>query len=183
MSAAPTVTVPTDIWLLCKTAGPRHGISAALLAALCWKESGFYQYAFNPEPRWRFFVDATTGHPFRKITETEMTSETPPPDFPALYGDRDQEWVLQQASIGIAQVMGAVARELGFQGRSLLELTKADVCLNLGAKHLAKQIARFGSTADGLSAYNAGSPTPKNVASYVDPIMRVADAQRGKEGV
>jgi hypothetical protein len=172
------VIVPTDIWILCKTVGPRHGISAALLSALAWKESGFYQYAFNPEPRYRYFMDIRTNLPFRKVTDEETASKFPPADFRAVWGDADSEWWLQQASIGIVQVMGAVARELGFRGKSLLELVKAELCLNLGAKHLAKQIARFGSSADGLSAYNAGSPTPKNMASYVEPILSVADAMQ-----
>jgi soluble lytic murein transglycosylase-like protein len=146
------VVVPTDIWTRCKISGPQYGLTASLLAALAWKESAFDQYAWNPEPRYPYLVDARTLVPFRKLTEDERKSEIPPADFHALRGDADQEWWAQQA-----------------------ELVKIDVNLDLAARHLARQIARFGSAADGLSAYNAGSPVEKNRGGYVLPILRVAD--------
>ena len=179
---AAAVIVPPDVWALCKVSGPQYGITPSLLAALAWKESGFYPHAFNPEPRFPYFVDVRTGLPFRKVTDAEIASKVPPADFHTLYGDLDQEGWLQQASIGLCQVMGAVAREMGFHGRSLLELVKTDVNLDLGAHHLSKQITRFGSAADGLSAYNAGAPVQSNRGDYVLPILRVADAITAQNG-
>jgi hypothetical protein len=172
----PAVIVPPDVLALCKVSGPKYGITPALLAALAWKESSFYTYAFNPEPRYRYFVNVRTGTPFRKVTDAEVASKFPPKDFPTLWGDPDAEWWLQQASVGLGQVMGAVARELGNRAKSLLELEKPDVNLDLAARHLSKQIARFGTAADGLSAYNAGSPVQSNRDTYVFPILKVADA-------
>ena len=173
---APVVVVPPDLWALCKVSGPKYGITPNLLAALAWKESSFYSFAFNPEPRFPYFVDTRTGLPFRKVTDAEVASKVPPTDFHSLYGDLDQEWWLQQASIGLCQIMGAIARGMGFHGRSLLELVKPDVNLDLGAHFLSKQISRFGSAADGLSAYNAGRPFDSNRGAYVLPILRVADS-------
>ncbi len=173
---AAAVFVPPDIWALCKASAPKYGLTSALLAALAWRESSFYPYAWNPEPRYPYFVNVLSGAPFRKLTDAEIASKFPPADFRALRGDADSEWWAQQASIGLCQIMGAVARELGFRAPSLLELVKPDVNIDLGAKHLANQISRFGTTADGLSAYNAGRPVDSNRTAYVNPILRVADA-------
>jgi Transglycosylase SLT domain len=174
--AAPPVLVPPEIWALCKVSGPQYGITPELLAALAWKESGFDTYAWNPEPRYPYLMNVQTGLPFRKLSLAELVSNTPPADFPTLRGDPDNEWQAQRASWGLCQVMGAVAREIGFHGPYLTALVQPELNLDFGARHLAKQIARFGTAADGLSAYNAGRPVDSNRDAYVLPILRVADA-------
>lgn len=181
-SRAENVTVPLDVWARCVVSGPQYGITPSLLAALAWKESSFDPYAWNPEPKFPYLVDARSGKPFRKLKDGEGFSAIPPGDFPTLAGDPDQEWNAQRASWGVCQVMGAVARELGFRRPYLTELVRLDVNLDLGARHLARKIARFGTTAEGLSAYNAGAPTNANRADYVIPILRVADAIRDQKG-
>jgi len=178
MSTASPTVVPPDIMALCVTSAAKYGLTPELLAALAWKESSFNPYAWNPEPAYPYLVNVRTGAPFRPLTVAERAREVPPFDFPTFAGDRDQEFWAQQSSWGLCQVMGAVARELGFRGPYLTELVRPDVNLDLGAHHLSKQIARFGSVGGGLSAYNAGTPTDKNRASYVEPILRVAEAIR-----
>src|ERR1035437_1537296 len=113
---APVVVVPPDVWALCKVSGPQYGITPSLLAALAWKESSFDPYAWNPEPKYRYFVDVRTETPFRRVTDAEVASKFPPADFRSLKGDPDQEWWGQQASWGLCQLMGAGARQLGFHG-------------------------------------------------------------------
>ena len=179
---AAAVVVPPDIWALCKVSGPQYGITPSLLAALAWKESSFDPFAWNPEPRYQYLVNVRTGLPFRRLSPAEIASSTPPSDFPTVCGDPDNEWQAQRASWGLCQLMGAVARELGFHGPYLPALVKPDVNLDLGAHHLSKQIARFGTAADGLSAYNAGSPVQSNRGDYVLPILRVADAIAAQNG-
>jgi hypothetical protein len=179
---APVVVVPPDVWALCKISGPQYGITPSLLAALAWKESSFDPYAWNPEPRYHYLFDVRTGHPFRALTNAEAVSSFPPADFHSLRADPDNEFWAQRASWGLCQLMGAVARELGFHGPYLTALVKPDVNLDLGAHHLSKQIARFGTAADGLSAYNAGSPVQSNRGDYVLPILRVADAIAAQSG-
>lgn len=77
------------------------------------------------------------------------------------------ETAMQRMSFGVMQVMGAVAREYGFDG-NLLSLVKDPLqALRYGVHHLASMYDRFGpKSAQGLrdfdeaavAAYNAGSP-------------------------
>lgn len=135
----------------------RHGLEPDLVEAVCLTESGGNPFAWNPEPRYRYVVDARNGRPFRALTSLEAIGKFPPPDFRAIAGDADQEWWGQQASWGLLQVMGAVAREHGFRGPYLTELTDVMVGLHFGCKHLASQLAwAKGDTDRGLRAYNGG---------------------------
>src|SRR5687767_808548 len=93
-----------------------HGLDPRLLRAQVLQESGGNTWAYNPEQRYRYFWNVKLWKPFREVTDPECSSEFPPVDFPTLAGDRDQEWWAQQASWGLMQVMGAVAREHGLRG-------------------------------------------------------------------
>jgi hypothetical protein len=155
-------------------AAAAHGLQANVLAAQVEHESGFDPWAWNPEPRYKYLVDCRTGAPFRHLTALELLSEDPPPDFPRLAGDRDQEWWGQQASWGLLQVMGALAREVGFRRPYLSQLCDPAISLELGARHLAALFARFGTIDRALAAYNAGSPTSTALAAYAAPILERA---------
>lgn len=100
-------------------------------------ESAGDKWAWNPEPRYRWLWDVKRREPFRKLTPIEIVSKFPPKDFSTVYGDPDQEFWAQQASWGLMQIMGAVAREHGFIGRYLTELTDPVVNLRYGCAHLA----------------------------------------------
>lgn len=161
-----------------------------LLAALVSKESANDPAAWNPEPRYRYFWNVRTGAPFRPVTELELLGKFPPRDFPALAGDPDNEWWGQQASWGLTQIMGAVAREHGYGGKYLPGLV-ADPAENLriGAVHLAgnvKWASRLyvgleggrlaATTRAALAAYNGGrsgnSPAgPLRSAAYADDVL------------
>ena len=115
-------------------------------------------------------------------------SETAPPDFAALpsIGSRDTEWALQAASWGPMQVMGAVARELGFRGW-FPALCTWPAGVDYGTLHLRKLRNRFLDKYgwEGVAAaYNAGSPNRLDNGqwanqSYVDKIR----AAGGFEGL
>jgi soluble lytic murein transglycosylase-like protein len=143
-----------------------HGLDLALVLAIAEVESSYCQAARNPEPQYRYLVDVTTWRPFRALTAAEGASESPPADFPAPPGvPRDEEWQGQQASWGLMQVMGGVARELMRTiagGRAPLFLGEliADpsLAVDLSCRHLKAKLARYdGDTASGIAAYNAGS--------------------------
>lgn len=141
----------------------RFQIPHIMLRAQCVVESGLSPYKWNPEPRYRYLVDAHTGKPFRRLTESEIASELPPTDFPGAPGageDRDAEWWGQQASWGLMQIMGAVARELGLHG-SLTLLIDPEINLQYGCAHLFHLHMRYYSTHGWrgvLAAYNTGQP-------------------------
>src|SRR5688572_17064220 len=91
-----------------------HGLPATLVFGVCAVESSDNPYAWNPEPKYRYLWDVRRNKPFRALASYEVDSKVPPSDFFGKSGDRDQEWWAQQASWGLMQVMGAVARERGF---------------------------------------------------------------------
>lgn len=132
-------------------------LEPALVCAVCERESGWNQYAWNPEPAWRYFWDVKLKKPFRRPSPEELASERPPADFHSLAGDPDQEWWGQQISWGVMQVMGGVGREQGFSGLYLPELIEPLVNIPQGCKKLKQVIARNGGDREaGLLAYNGG---------------------------
>lgn len=159
-----------------------HELPAALVAAIVLQESAGNPWAWNPEPHYRYLVDVATGEPFRTLTPEERLSQVPPKDFPCLAGDRDAEWWGQQASWGLMQLMGAVARELGMNPRlHLPKLCDSELNLDLGCKHLANLRRRFQRPHGWrgvVAAYNAGSPRSDDGGvtfinqHYVDGIER-----------
>lgn len=176
-TAALAPPVPGTIASHIVAVATRHAIPISLLAAICAKESSFNPWAWNPEPAYRYLWDNARRAPFRALTTAERVSETPPADFTAAAGDKDQEWWGQQASWGLAQVMGAVAREHGFKGGYFPELCDPEVGLEYACRLLAKLLARY-ELPEALSAYNAGRPTSANWDKYVQPILRWESAYR-----
>lgn len=165
-------------------AASRHGLAVDLVEAVCLVESSGNPFAWNPEPAWRYFWDVRAKRPFRRVTSTELASERPPADFHALAGDADQEWWAQQASWGLMQVMGGVARENGFDGPYLPQLTAPEVGLELGCRILAARVRwAGGDVMAALAAYNGGpggnAPGgPLRNASYADKVLRQRAALR-----
>lgn len=170
MSAA-LPAVPPGIAAHIIAVANRHAIPVHLLAAICAKESSFNPWAWNPESAYRYLWNVHESTPFRALTAAEQTSEVPPADFPRIGGDRDQEWWGQQSSWGLAQVMGAVAREHGFKGVFFPELTDPETGLEYACRFLANLLSRY-SVEDAVSSYNAGHPTQANEQTYVRPVMR-----------
>lgn len=143
---------------------PRYGLDPRLVQAIVKVESAGNPWAWNPEPRYRYLWDVSRNQPF-KLTSDEASSKTPPADFPHLKGDRDQEWWGQQASWGLMQLMGAVAREYGCREPYLTALLGPELNLRYGCLHLQKLRRRFEGEhgLDGvIAAYNAGSPRYDN---------------------
>lgn len=97
------------------------------------------------------------------------------------------ELEFQRTSWGLLQIMGATARELGYRVPAAVWpesplRSDAAAALDLGCLYLKKQMRRWPSISDVLSAYNAGHPTRENFGEYVDPILERADALREAAG-
>lgn len=96
-----------------------------------------------------------------------------------LVGNRDTmpiaEVLGQKHSWGLMQVMGALAREMGFTG-PFHELWTPEIGLKYGMLYLRKQYAKHKNWPDALAAYNAGSVRRldgKYVNQYyVDTVLR-----------
>jgi len=155
-------------------------IPSQLVRAIVLTESNGSIYAYRVEPPYRYLFNIKTEVPFRSLTPAEVRSERAPADFPHYtFSSRDTEWWGQQASWGPMQIMGAVARECGFE-REFTRLCSASTGIQYGIRHLAKLIHRF-HTHFGYrgvaAAYNAGSPRHTTDGKfvnqeYVDRIAR-----------
>ena len=134
-----------------------HGLDPLVVAALIQVESGGQPWAWNPEPVYRYLWNVRDAVPFRPMTVSELRSKYPPSDFPCLAGDPDQEYWGQQASWGLMQIMGAVARERGYRDPYLTALCDVDTNLALGCEHFRVQLVwAHGDVEKALGAYNAG---------------------------
>ena len=153
------------------------GFEPALMLAVIWQESGGESAAWNPEQRYRWFWNVRTDQPFRKVTDEESASEFPPKDFPCLAGDPDQEWWAQQASWGLMQPMGAVARECGYRGLWLPALIREpDLNIQIGCTHLARKLKQAGGDIRAaLLRYNGGGNQ-----KYDDEVMEKYELVKGR---
>lgn len=160
-------TISSSITLMIADAARNYTLPVDVLVALVLVESSGNPWAYNPEPHYRYLVDIRTGKPFRPLSVSEIASERPPDDFPSLPGvPRDAEWWGQQASWGLLQVMGAVARENGFSGKFLTELCDPWTGLDYGARHLRHQLNRYGDLRDAVVAYNTGNAVKDASGTY-----------------
>ena len=163
-------------------AAPR-GLDPDVVLAIIAQESSGRPGAWNPEPHYRYLVNVKTGKPFRALTDDERVSEKPPADFPAPRGvDRDAEWWGQQASWGLMQVMGAVARERGFGGADLPDLTTPWVGIRYGVAQLVHLRKRFSDGDDLLATYNGGPSAAGRNRDYVASVHAHLDTIREAQG-
>ena len=118
-----------------------YGLPFGLVAAIVEVESDFNTFAVRYETDWKYFV-----RPFSDFHWHEKTEEQS-----------------QKFSYGLMQVIGSVARELGFEGRFLTELCDPEIGLEYGCKHLKRYYDRYKDYSKAIVAYNGG---PGAVASY-----------------
>ena len=150
-----------EITSLAVAVAAKHGLPPSLVLAVIQVESNFNPWAWNPEPAYRYLWDVKRNAPFRALTPEESASERPPADFPCLAGDKDQEWWGQQASWGLMQTMGAVAREMGLRAPFLTALCDPSTGLDIGCAFLSRLVKRHAQPwgfAGVVRAWNTGSP-------------------------
>lgn len=153
-----------------------HQLDPLLVEAVVTVESGGDPSAWKPEPVYRYFWNVQTRKPFRMVTQAELASETAPKDFPTLAGSREQEWWAQQASWGLMQVMGAVAREQGYDGPYLPALGRPDIGVEFGCRVLAGHLTwAAGALEKALMAYNGGRATAlrRGNPDYAAKVLKV----------
>lgn len=118
------------------------------------------QYAMRYEPKWKYWYEPWT-HASR------------------LGSSLDTEKIGQATSFGYCQIMGSVARELGFRGW-FGELYNPALNINLGTSKLAKILDRYRDPMDVLAAYNGGSARrgadgklEPRLQQYADTVMAI----------
>lgn len=144
-------------WAEIYEASNKYAIDEHLIAAIMEKESDCNPYAMRYEPKWNYFYDVERyAQTLCCTVETERTG--------------------QQTSWGLMQVMGTVARELGFRGW-FGELLDIDENLLYACRKLDVLFAKHKELNDVISAYNAGSPKKGEQGlylnqSYVDDVVK-----------
>lgn len=141
-----------------------------LVMAIVVVESNGNPWAMRAEPGYRWLWDIRRNCPWRGDAK-----DIPAPPFVS----RATELWGQRTSWGLMQVMGATAREMGFRGPFLSELSDPHIGMEYGLKYLGTLVRRF-YAAHGIegvvAAYNAGSPRRSGGAwenqAYVDKVRR-----------
>lgn len=126
-----------------------HALEPSLLLALAEQESSFNTWAMRYEPS---FYE----HYVRK-------------NYPTL----NTEAAARSTSYGLCQVMGEVAREMGFTGPFLTMLCDESTGLDYGARMLHKCITEAGTVSAGLLRYNGGG-NPQYAAQVLEKQKKYA---------
>jgi len=140
-----------------------HDIDPALVAGVVETESDWqtWAYRFEPTYRWLWPSRFKVGDVARRYGRTVAT-----------------EKAQQKASWGLMQVMGAVARELGYSHPDLTGLCLPALGLEYGCLYLERLLKRHGDTRAALSAYNSGRPDSRRGLAYADRVLEAAEALR-----
>jgi len=136
-----------DMQQLTVTIADAFSIDPALVCAVCHHESNWDPWAVRYEPA--FYS--------RYISSMKLLTES--------------EKQMRACSFGLMQVLGQVARELGFSGMYLTELCDPPKGIYTGCQKLARCLKdKNGNCTDALLAYNGGTNLayPGLVLQFVD---------------
>lgn len=141
------------------------GVNPELLLAIIQTESSFDPWVVRFEPRYSYF-----WFPRESASQCNILEET--------------ERNLQATSWGLCQVMGGVARELGFE-KMLTQLVVPENCIYIGCLKIKQLMQRYGeeSESDIIAGYNAGSARklPSGMyrnQTYLDKVHRELETLR-----
>lgn len=142
-------TIDARMQLAAKWAA-KYALDPCIVAAVCEQESGWNPFAVRWEPA--FFQKYIVPQGLPNATEAHTRA----------------------MSFGLMQVMGEVARELGFEGKFLTQLCDPDTALDLGCRKLKKCFAEHDVLQSDkvaemqwpLLAYNGGADQ-----TYADQVL------------
>lgn len=129
-------------WDILSMAAAKHGVDPMLAAAIVQTESSGNRFAIKYEKDWHYLV---TPEKYAKELGVNIETETQ----------------LQMFSFGLTQIMGSIARELGYDG-PMGGLFDTQTNLDLGCKKMSQCLKRYPKIEEAIASYNAGS------ARYID---------------
>lgn len=138
--------------LLIERVAKRHDLPVSLVSAIVRVESGGDPWAIRYEPQ--FYDHYIAPKPVKG--KAPCSAQT--------------EGRMQATSWGLMQIMGATARETGFNGVFLSQLCDPETGLDWGCRYLIRLFKRFGGQGDEavIAAYNAGSPRKTGTGAFVN---------------
>lgn len=136
-----------------------------LVLAIIEVESNFNTMAHRFESAWIYFT--SDADILRFAIHNSLTRQT--------------ERIDQQTSFGCGQVMGSVARELGYEG-NLADLYDPNFGIHYACLKIKEVTEKYEFLDDAISAYNAGSPVKvgglyRNQA-YVDSVLKALSGKK-----
>lgn len=135
-------------------------IPSSLILAIIWQESSGDQWAVRWEKAYQYFC-RLNGKPLYRKNLNYMQNRGA-----AVVVLGEWEFYMQSASHGLLQLMGAVARELGWR-KSLMEIYDPNINISLGVKHLQRKIKQAGSLRGGIVRYNGAGAVAEQYATSV----------------
>lgn len=138
-------------------------VPKTVILAMVMKESQGNSFATRYEPKFYDWLQ-------KRITSAEISPYSK-------HASRFTELKTRATSFGPMQVMGQTARQMGFSGAFLTELTHPEVGMYWGMLYMYQQVQKYGNIEEALAAYNAGTPR-KNVQGkflnqeYVDGVLQ-----------
>lgn len=143
-----------DLIAVARNVAAHVGLDPALLCAIVEQESGWNQWAIRFEP-------AFLARYVEPIASKQHLS-------PSESNARATSW-------GLMQVMGQVAREIGFAGASLAELCEPSVGLQIGCEVFARKLtAANQDTQRALLLWNGGA----NINYPTEVLVRVRSYEK-----
>ena len=155
--------VPVELVQMVEQAAHVHELDPNLVKSIITVESNWNPKVSRFEPGWTYF-----HFPREWASRLGITAKT--------------EETLQSMSIGLMQIMGAVAREVGFTG-NLSDLFFPRENLIYGCRKLKRLTQKYGDESDVISSYNQGSPRKTEGGQYrnmlyVDKVSTVLRSLR-----
>jgi len=133
-------------WTFIFGSANNNKIDPSLLAAIIMQESNGNVCAMRYEPGWRYVYNAEK---FAKTIGSSVKTEE----------------IGQSTSWGPCQVMGTVAREMGFRGW-FSELCDPEVGIKYGARFFAQKVKTNETIDAAISAYNMGTARKKSNGKF-----------------
>lgn len=123
-------------------------INPILVGAIVSVESGGQTFISRLEPGYKYlYKPEFYAHHNRVTLDTEINN--------------------QKTSWGLMQIMGATARELGFNGH-LPSLCLSGQGLRWGCTYLEDKLLKYNDLTDAISAYNMGHPAKDDSGQYLN---------------
>jgi len=146
MIAAWILSIP---WREIQKVSKKFDINPKIIASIVMQESGGDACATRYENHYRWLLN-----PEVYAVKNRITVET--------------ETMQQKTSWGLMQIMGGVARELGYEG-PLVGLCRPEINLHYGIKKLLQLKGKYSENLnDVFAAYNAGSVRKDDSGAYVN---------------